>query len=103
MRYLPITFVAAGLAGCIGSSGILPGGHPDTYTVTEMVAPINGGGAAARNIALTEAADFCRDQGRVFVLGETSPAGDLRYPPTGSRLTFQCLGSYPLRAPPPRP
>jgi hypothetical protein len=56
-----------------------------------MVAPINGGGAAARNIALTEASDFCQDQGQAFVLGEMVPGGDLRYPPTGAKLTFRCL------------
>jgi hypothetical protein len=56
-----------------------------------MVAPINGGGAMAQRIVLTDANDFCQQQGRVFVLNSMSPAGDLRYPPTGSVLRFRCL------------
>lgn len=97
MRMLFIAVLAAGLAGCIASSGILPTGFPDTYAVTEMVAPLNGGGVAARRIALTEAASFCSEQGRVSVVDSIEPGGDLRYPPTGATVTFHCTSPPALR------
>ena len=91
MRYLLMAVVAIALTACIASSGIIPAGRLDTYAITVMVAPINGGGAMAQRIALTDANDFCQQQGRVFVPDNVSAAGDLRYPPTGSMLRFRCL------------
>ena len=92
-----IAVLASGLAGCIASSGILPTGVPDTYAVTEMVAPLNGGGVAARRIALTEAALFCIEQGRVSVVDNIESGGDLGYPPTGATVTFHCMSPPTLR------
>ena len=91
MRFLLMAVVATGLTAWIASSGIIPAGHLDTYAITVMVAPINGGGAMAQRIALTDANDFCQQQGRVFVPDNVSAAGDLQYPPTGSMLRFRCL------------
>ena len=91
MRYLLMAVVAIALTACIASSGIISAGRLDTYAITVMVAPINGGGAMAQRIVLTDANDFCQQQGRVFVPDNVSAAGDLRYPPTGSMLRFRCL------------
>ena len=93
MRYLLIAAVTTGLTGCIASTGVIPAGRPGTYAITAMVAPINGGGATAQRIVLNDADDFCQEQGRTFVPDNMSPAGDLRYPPTGSTLRFRCLTS----------
>ena len=94
MRYSRVTILAAGaLAACTtNSTGILPAG-PNTYTVTEVVAPIQGGGAAAQQKALTLANAFCQQQGRVFVPNTMNQAGNLANPygPTGYAVTFQCL------------
>ena len=51
------------LASCAASSGILPAG-PNTYTVTERVAPVMGGGMEAQRRALAEASGYCKSQGR---------------------------------------
>ena len=45
------------LAGCATSTGILPAG-PDTYTVTEHVAPVRGGSSEAERVALTRRTSF---------------------------------------------
>jgi hypothetical protein len=80
------------LCGCASSTGILPAG-PDTYTLTERLAPIRGGGDAAQADALTKANQFCADKGRQFVpatmgnaVGAPNPYG-----PTGYTVTFKCL------------
>ncbi|MDE2375597.1 MAG: hypothetical protein KGL96_15345, partial [Hyphomicrobiales bacterium] len=58
--------VACCLSGCARSTGVLPAG-PDTYTLTERVAPIAGGADAAEAAALQKANEFCAAKGRVFV------------------------------------
>ena len=79
------------VAGCTGTTGILPVG-PDTYTLSEMRAPVFGGGMAAREAVLSEATGFCRQQGRTLVLLDLRPDGDprTRYWPTAFDATFQC-------------
>jgi hypothetical protein len=76
------------LCGCASSTGILPAG-PETYTITERLAPIRGGGDAAQADALTKADQFCAEKGRQFVpalMG--NPVGP---PNTGYTVTFKCL------------
>jgi hypothetical protein len=78
------------LCACASSTGILPAG-PDTYTITERLAPIRGGGDAAQADALTKADQFCAEKGRQFV-----PAlmGNSVGPPnTGYTVTFQMPSS----------
>jgi hypothetical protein len=80
------------LAGCATSTGILPAG-PDTYTVTEHVAPVRGGGSEAERVALTEANQFCVQQGRVFVpvtMGAVPSTIDVTIT-NGYAVTFRCL------------
>lgn len=90
LRYLAIAIATVSLGGCAGTS-IIPTGYPDEFFINEMVAPFIGGGVAARGIAIDEGVDFCRDHNRVFVLDHIRPGGDLRYPPTGSTVTFRCV------------
>jgi hypothetical protein len=83
--------LAVGLAGCAGTSGILPIG-PDTYALSEMRAPVVGGGAEARRAVLADAAAFCSAQGRAFELEDGRPDGDPHTPywPTAFDATFKC-------------
>jgi hypothetical protein len=83
---------ACTLFGCASSPGILPAG-PDTYTLMQKFAPVRGGGEEAQRAVLTEANDFCAQQGRVFVPSTMGQAGNLRNPygPTGYTVTFKCL------------
>ena len=80
------------IASCAASTGILPVG-PNTYTVSERLAPIRGGGTEAQRIALTEANAFCQKQNLVFVPTMLGQAGNLNNPygPTGYSVTFHCL------------
>ncbi|HEY7297640.1 MAG TPA: hypothetical protein VH684_06865 [Xanthobacteraceae bacterium] len=70
----------------------MPAG-PDTYTLSEKVAPIRGGGTEAQRDALTQANDFCEQKGRVFVPNLMGEGGNVRNPygPTGYNVTFRCL------------
>jgi hypothetical protein len=94
MRYSPLgtTGVVVTLTACAASTGILPAG-PDTYTVTERLAPIRGGGTEAQRVAMTEANAFCEKQGRRFLPLSMNDAGSLTNPygPTGYTVTFRCL------------
>jgi len=90
VRYFTIVVATVCLAGC-GSSGITSTGYPDEFFINLMVAPAMGGGAAAQRIAIDQAIDFCRDHQRVFGFDHSHPGGDLRYPPTGTSLTFRCV------------
>jgi len=91
VRHVPGLLVLA-LAGCATGSGIVPIG-PDLYTVSELRAPVRGGGAEARRVVLAESEAFCRQQGRVFVPLYLAPAGDpfTPYYPTAFDATFRCL------------
>jgi hypothetical protein len=84
--------IAGALAACASSTGILPAG-PDTYTISEKVAPIRGGGTEAQRVALTEASAFCAEKGRQFVPNMMDQSGNLANPygPTGYSVTFRCL------------
>jgi hypothetical protein len=80
------------LAGCAAGSGVVPVG-PDTYVLSEMRAPVLGGGPEAQRAVLGMAAGFCQQQGRAFRLLALVPDGDPRTPywPTAFDATFQCL------------
>jgi hypothetical protein len=98
MRRIWVTcWAAVALAGCATTTGIVPVG-PDTYFVSEMRAPVRGGGAEARRFVLAEATWFCQQQGRVFVPVTLRPDGDpfTPYYPTAFDATFQCLPAADL-------
>jgi hypothetical protein len=88
------------MAGCAISSGIRAVG-PGTYAVSEMRAPVRGGGEEARRVVLAETDAFCRQQGRVFVPLDLRPDGDIRsaYFPTALDALFRC--EPPSQAAPP--
>lgn len=92
MTRLLITLIAtATLCGCHASSGVIPIG-PDTYTVSELRAPIVGGGPAARDAVVADADAFCRAHGQTVVPLELRPDGDpyTPYYPTAFDATFRC-------------
>jgi hypothetical protein len=73
------------------STGFLPAG-PDTYVVTERVAPILGGATVAQQRALTSANAHCQQQGRQMLPTDmgTLPSAN-PYGPTSYSLAFRCL------------
>ena len=79
------------LCGCAGSVGIVQNG-PDTFMVSEMRAPVLGGGAEAQRAALGEAGAFCAGQGRVFAPVSMAPGGYpySAYGPTNFTAVFRC-------------
>ena len=87
---LPIT-VSALLAGCGLGSGIVPVG-PGVYAVSEMRAPVRGGGAEAHRAVVAEATGFCQRQGRGLLVLDLRPDGDprIREWPTAFDKTFRC-------------
>jgi hypothetical protein len=92
LRRAACLLTAASCAGCAMSTGIVPYG-PGTFLVSEMRAPVRGGAAEAQRVALIEANDFCRAQGRVFAPVMMAPGG---YPysvygPTNFSVSFQCV------------
>lgn len=92
MRLLAYAMLPAMLlVGCEASSGIVPVG-PGTYAVTEMRAPVRGGGFEARRVLLAEASGFCQQQNRDLFVLDLRPDGDPRthYWPTAFDATFQC-------------
>jgi hypothetical protein len=87
-----MALVALPLMGCGTSTGIIPIA-PGTYSLSEMRAPVLGGGAEARRVVFAEANYFCEQQGLIFRPLDLRPDGDPRTPyyPTAFDATFQCV------------
>jgi hypothetical protein len=87
-----IAVLALSLGGCAGTVGVQPMG-PDSFMVSEMRAPVLGGGAAAQRAAIGEAMAFCHYAGRVFVPVTMYPSGFAASPygPTAYTAVFRCL------------
>jgi hypothetical protein len=101
MRSLWLTaLLAFSVTGCATTTGIVPVG-PDTYVLSEMRAPVLGGGGEAQRVVLAKASGFCQQQGRVFVPLLLRPDGDpfTPYYPTAFDATFQCLADGAPAAP----
>ena len=83
---------ALSLAGCAATIGVQPAG-PGVWAVSEMRAPVLGGGPAAQDAALREANGFCAHQGLVFVPVQMGPGGNpySQYGPVSFTATFRCL------------
>ena len=79
------------LGGCGLSSGIVPVA-PGVYALSEMRAPVRGGGPEAQRAVLAGAAGFCRQGGRRPVILTLQPGGDPRLQdwPTAFTVAFQC-------------
>lgn len=95
MRLITATIIVLVLAGCSTGSGVLPSG-PDTYTISERRAPVLGGAMKAKEVALTEANDFCQQKGKAFfTVSEKEgafPAGN-PWGNTDYAVTFRCAGA----------
>lgn len=77
------------LTACAQSSGVMKLG-PDTYTVSVHAAPARGGDAGATRIALSQANEECRSQGKEILV--TNMSSGASYLPGGkAEITFQCL------------
>ena len=79
------------LAGCSLGSGVVPVG-PGTYALSELRAPVRGGGAEAERVVLAEASAFCQRRGQGVVLLDARPDGNPNtlYWPTAFDATFRC-------------
>jgi hypothetical protein len=102
MRVLwPALLMTLGVVGCGTTTGIRTIG-PDIYVVSEMRAPVLGGGPEAQRVVLVEATAFCQQQGRVFVPLDLRPDGDpyTPYYPTAFDATFRCAPPDNAAAPP---
>src|ERR1700741_4038406 len=91
-RFFLMAMMALSLVGCATSTGIIPIA-PGIYSVSEMRAPVLGGGAEARRVVLDEANYFCQSQALFFKPLDLRPDGDSRTPyyPTAFDATFQCV------------
>ena len=91
LMHATVCLAALTLAGCAGTTGILPYG-PGTFLVSEMRAPALGGAYEAQRAALGEASAFCARQGRVFAPVSMAPGGypNGHYGPTDFTAVFQC-------------
>jgi len=98
MRCSSVGFLFFVLSGCAVSTGILPAG-PDTYTVTDHLAPIRGGGIEAKRVALSGANSFCQQQDRVFVPVTMDQTGNLSNPYASGVLSVSFLARCASRAP----
>ena len=98
MRPLPI-LTALLLAGCASNTGVLPTG-PNAYSISVERSGLEGGRAAARRIAFTQAADYCRARTLQSQVLEANPFGGTFESDTGLDLAFTCVA---LNAPGPSP
>ena len=81
------------VGSCAATIGVRQTG-PDSFVVSEMRAPVLGGGPAAQQAAIGEAIDFCRYQGRVFVPVRMSPGDPGHYGAMSYTAEFRCLSPY---------
>ena len=98
MRPFPI-LVALLLAGCASNTGVLPTG-PNAYSISVERPGLDGGRAAARRIAFTQAAEYCRAKTLQSQVLEANPFGGTFESDTGLDLAFTCV---PLNTPGPSP
>lgn len=98
MRPFPIV-AALLLAGCASNTGVLPTG-PNAYSISVERSGLGGGRAAARRIAFTQAAEYCRAKTLQSQVLEANPFGGTFESDTGLDLAFTCV---PLNAPGPSP
>jgi hypothetical protein len=93
-RTLITSLITVLLVGCAHGTGILPAG-PDTYMVSEHYAPVRGGVTTAQQVAMTEANDFCENQGKKLLPLNTNESGiginQAAWGNTGFSMTFRCL------------
>jgi hypothetical protein len=84
---------ALALSGCAATTGIVPIG-PGTFQVSEMRAPVLGGGPEAQRAAIAEAIGFCAQQGLQFAPLVMAPGGVpySQYGPTNFTTAFRCTG-----------
>ncbi len=92
MRIALTMTVLAALGGCAAGSGILQVG-PGVYALSELRAPVLGGGGEAMRVVLAKAAAFCQHQSLAFLPLQLRPDGDPRTPyyPTAFDATFRCV------------
>jgi len=91
MRTLISLAIAAALAACANSSGVMKVG-PDTFTISTSASPGKGGVPAAKRIAYEEASTACASRGlEVFALSEKTASPSWTEGMASMELNFRCL------------
>ena len=87
-----LTFLSALLlfTACAQSSGVLKMG-PDTYSVSAAAAPARGGYSEARKLALTEANQYCDQQGKEILVINVGTGTTNIHGAGSADITFRCL------------
>ena len=99
MRNFKVALIAGALlalAGCAGSTGVFPV-SPGVWSVSEMRAPVLGGGEAAKAAVVAEANGFCQSYGLVLVpisMGPSAPPNSA-YGPVSYSAAFSCAPPSP--------
>jgi hypothetical protein len=89
-RALGQCLLALLLSGCATNTGVLTTG-PGTYSISVEREAMLGGRSAARRIAFTEAADYCRAKSLQLKVLETRAFGSSIVPETGIDISFTCV------------
>jgi hypothetical protein len=92
-----IAALAAALcaSGCAGTIGVQPAG-PGLWVVSEMRAPVLGGGPAAQAAAMGEANGFCGQSGLAPDVLDVTPGGNPYgpYGPVAFTVRFRCVARH---------
>ena len=78
------------VCACAMSTGVMKMG-PDTYTVSVAAAPARGGAVGAKQVALTEAGQYCAAMGKEILVTNTSSQRTTNLGAGNFDLTFRCL------------
>ena len=89
MKYICFAAVMISLTGCVNSSGVLPMG-PDTYSISVHAAPVRGQ-AGAKKAALTEANQYCLNQGKTILVKNMDHSTFSSLQGDDISIIFQCL------------
>lgn len=87
MRTITVSML---LAGCAVSSGIMKMG-PDTYSVSVAASPVRGGTVGAKQMALTDAGQYCAANGKEILVTNTSSETTNARGAGTVDITFRCL------------
>jgi hypothetical protein len=89
-QLITIGMVAVSVGACAMTQNIAELG-PDTYTVGAAASPARGGASTARSMALQEAANFCRSQGKQILVKNLEDRTTNLYGAGSADVAFRCL------------
>ena len=78
------------LCSCATNTGVLPMG-PNLYTISVEREVMLGGGSAAKQVAYTDAANYCQTKGQQSEVTGVRLFHSSLAPDTGIELQFRCV------------